>query len=303
MNEKRIRFFEVLSLIVILYVFARVILTAYVGDDIQYATKYDTPAQYIQVLSENLETVQGFEGHLHLFSHMKDDILGGYIEADIKFDLRSNVTGDIHYRSTREDICEEIQYYLEQIGTEFNVYTKEAVWTGRNIGVERGNRLTNIYYVPHVIEQLLIYGEEFVFGTIAKMSVELNGTLPADRVYDFMNQCNFFALAGGTEVSRSAYIGISDVPFTLIVTHEGIPLGLQMELGHVLEVVVNNINDNLSYDTEYVTIQRFYIEQTMERFDEEVDVHIPAEAYDGVNYFLESSVIEAQLSLARDMYW
>lgn len=303
MNEKRVRFFVALSLCVILYVFARVISLALVGDHASYTPHYDKPTQYVQLLSEKLENVQGFKGKFYLFNHMNDDILGGYIDADISLNLQPNMIGDILYRSKREDISEEIQYYFEQIGSEFNIYAKEEVWTGRNVGGDRQYDMTNVYYIPFVIERLIAYGEDFQFGAATKTTVELHGVLPSDTLYDFLHQYNFFALIGGTDVERSVYDGVPDVAFILIVAHDGTPVALQIELGEVLEVVINNVKNTSHNDDAYVQIQQFYVEQTLEQFNEVIDVQIPAEAYDGINYQLESMMIEAQLFLAQEMYW
>ncbi len=301
MNEKKIKYFAIIAAIIIIYAFGRVISVALTGDHNKYTPKYNTPIKYIELLTEKLEDIQGFAGNLYIFSHMQDDIVGGSVNASIRFDLLPSMTGEVLLSTMREDIAEDVQYYFEQIGTEVNVYSKEEVWTGRNMEESHANGSSKIYYIPNVIKELLVYGENFAFGEATKLDVEITGTIPSENVYPFMDSRNYFSLAGGTDINESLYENTPPISFMIIVAHDGTPISLHMELGDVLEVVVNNIRNNAHGDDEYVTIQRFYVEQTLTQFNEYMNIQIPAEAYDGVNYLFESLTIAEQISSFHNM--
>ncbi|KXL51717.1 hypothetical protein CLNEO_29230 [Anaerotignum neopropionicum] len=249
--------------------------------------------KYVALASSKLETASSFAADFYA-----EVIMGGESEKTITSAKVEMIYEPLAAMIKTQDLyganALNSETYLEKVDSGINMYMLyDGHWTEMTLQDKNARKSVGMYDAVKGMQMLLDYGGNWKQTSAKDGIVTISGEVPAEMVYEVSEGGNFLQLAGMNGVGESYYMGVEAVPFEVQLKEDGTPVLFSVDFAKTLETVMNCVLQELNADEEnLISVEKYYIKQTISNFGEVKQIKIPVDARSAINYEKEISLLE-----------
>lgn len=255
-----------------------------------------TPEMYIAQASEFLQKTDSYVGRLEVTTKTASESYCTTADVrKISKPLKANI--DEHYTYGNSKLMTEM--YIEEADDIINLYREyEGVWTAISLPRAEAVKSMRFFDVGGNISVLLQKGTNWKETEHNEREVVLNGTIPADVVYDVIHETNLLQLSGVNGISKTYFSGAKDLDIQVTLSQANmVPLTCKIDLSNTQQVVTNNILEELQVPDDDFLLQTYDIKMKVMNINQVQNIEIPKEARNAVNY--EQAIMDMNKSDAE----
>lgn len=203
------------------------------------------------------------------------------ISAYSKIDYDTPLSADIQI-TTLTNNKDHSHIWLEEIGQEVNLYKNRGLeWTEITYDKERALQTIQMYDAPKNFNVLMNYGIDFEILEQQVGTITVEGVLSEENIYQTMKETSFLSLMGLEMVDAIYYKDLPEIPVILKLEETGAPISFELNITEAITVFLSNL---LEIPMEELPLKNVCISQTFEKWNQDLNIEIPLEARDGINY-------------------